>query len=110
MAKKYLQNDFGIDPNKKLIVVGFGKWYTNDEIWISKLIRFCNENNFEIIIKVKPLDMPGAKDNHIAMTKLIQEKCKNFHYLITIDADTSKLCRGRCSISCSCSASLGDTV
>lgn len=91
MAKKYLQNDFGIDPNKKLIVVGFGKWYANDEIWISKLIRFCNENNFEIIIKVKPLDMPGAKDNHILMTKLIQEKCKNFHYLITIDADTSKL-------------------
>lgn len=90
-AKKILENNYDIDSKKKLIILGFGRWIENDEIWMSKLIRFCNENNFEIVIKVKPLDMPGAKEHHEQMIKKIKTRCEDLKYKIVIDIDTNTL-------------------
>jgi len=89
--RKFLQENWNIDKNRKLIVVGMGRWYDDDENWISKLIKFCNKKNFEVIIKVHPIYKYRETDIHELKIKKIQKSCKNLKYLITYDIVPSAL-------------------
>lgn len=89
--KNFLNQKYNIDKNKKLIVIGLSRWYDNDEIWISDYIKFCNRNNFEIIVKVHPFYKITMKEEHEAKISAIFEKCKNQKYLITFDISPSEL-------------------
>ena len=51
-AKKLLETQYPIDSKKKLIVIAMSRWHKNDELWMSDLIKFCNEKKIEIIIKI----------------------------------------------------------
>lgn len=89
--RKFLQDNLNIKKGKKLIVVGMGRWYENDEVWISKLINFCNKENFNIIIKVHPIYKNEKRDIHIQKTKIIKKNCPNLKYYITYDIDSSEI-------------------
>ena len=41
-SKSVLENSFQIDPTSKLVILGFSRWYDNDEVWLSNFIKFCN--------------------------------------------------------------------
>jgi len=84
-SKAFLENSHKIDSKKKLVVVGMSRWHTNDELWMSDLIKFCNKNNFEIVIKIHPsykIDIDGISENKI---KSIKKKCQNLLYNISYD-------------------------
>ncbi|MEX1150854.1 MAG: CDP-glycerol glycerophosphotransferase family protein [Nitrosopumilaceae archaeon] len=83
--KKLLKEISNIDLDKKIIVIGRGRWYDGDEVWMSKLIRFSNENKFEIIIKVHPLYKTTMQQIHQHKIKEIEKMCMNLKYLITYD-------------------------
>lgn len=80
-----------INSNNKLIVVGIGRWYENDEIWMSNLIKFCNKNNFEIIIKVHPIHKTSENFIHQQKVLSIKNSCQKLKYLITFDIEPSDL-------------------
>jgi len=89
-SKKILQDKIGIDTRKKLVVIGMSRWHENDEIWMSKFIRFCNENDFEIIIKLHPKYKTAS--NEISRNKIseIKANCKllNFHFTYDLNLYT----------------------
>ena len=89
--RKFLENEYGISNNKKLIVVGLTLWYENDEIWMSNLIKFCNDNNIEIVIKVHPFYKIIFQDVHKQKIHEIKKSCKKQKYLITYDIEPSIL-------------------
>ena len=68
-----------------------GRWYNDDENWMSKLIKFCNKKNFEVIIKVHPIYKYRETVIHELKIKKIKKSCKNLKYLITYDIDPSDL-------------------
>ena len=77
--------------NQKIIVVGLSRWGKSDEFWMSELIKFCNMNNFTIIIKVHPIYKNSMKDLHFSKIKHIEEICSGMEFLITYDLDPSLL-------------------
>lgn len=91
-SKLFLEKNHQIDSKKKLIVIGMSRWHDEDDVWMPKLIQFCNNNNFEIVIKVHPT----YKTSHKGEGKIrkITEKCKNLHYKITFDIDLYSLISG----------------
>jgi len=52
--KNQLSKKFHINKTKKIILLAQSLWHNDDEIWISKLINFCEKNDLEIIIKIHP--------------------------------------------------------
>jgi len=76
-----------IDSKKKLVLIARGRWEQNDEIWMSKLIKFCNKQNFEIVIKIHPVYKTKSYALSEKKIKAINESCKNLKYLITYDED-----------------------
>ena len=86
-TKKLLKARYQIDSKKKLIVIAMSKWHIDDEIWMSNIIKFCNEMNLEIIIKVHPKFKSAS--NEIGKSKIIEirKKCKGLKYLISYDLD-----------------------
>ncbi len=90
-SKISLSNQIGIDPKKKLILVIMSRWHDNDEIWMSDLIKFCNKNNLEIIIKIHPLYK--REDNHVSEDKInvIKNNCNNLHFHIGYDYNLTEL-------------------
>jgi len=88
--KKLLNNIYSLSANK-LVVVGLGRWRKNDEIWMSNLIKFCNNNNFDIVIKVHPIYKTSMQYIHKQKIKEIKKRCNNMKYLITYDIDSSML-------------------
>ncbi len=87
--KQPIEIDFS--KNKKLIVVVLSRFDDNDEIWLSNLIKFCNSNNFQIILKIHPIYKIRFKDIISKKIQYIQENCKTFSYDITFDHDARKL-------------------
>jgi hypothetical protein len=77
--------------NKKIILLGLTRWGKTDEIWMSELIKFCNENNFCIIIKVHPIYKNTMQEIHSSKIELIKNNCPGMKYLITYDIDPSLL-------------------
>jgi len=92
-SKVELENLFQVNKNKKLIVIGMGRWHKNDEIWMSNLIKFSNEHNFEIIIKIHPKYKAEAKVSDVFVNK-IEKLSKKYHYTISFDAELSTLLSG----------------
>lgn len=87
-SKSKLEKEFKIESSKKLVVVGTGEYHKNDEIWMSKLIKFCNKNNFEIIIKMHP-KWKGRNDG-VNFTK-IEMECQKQKFLISYNIDIKTL-------------------
>jgi len=92
-SKKILQDEIGLEIEKKLIVIGMAKWHDNDEVWMSNFIRFCNKNDFEVIIKIHPkYKINNQMANEVSREKIdkIKENCKplNFHYTYDLNLYT----------------------
>jgi hypothetical protein len=83
-SKSMLKKQFKIDDSKKLIIIGTGEYHKNDEIWMSKFIKFCNQNNFEIIIKMHP--KWKGRNEGLNLSK-IRKECENEKFLISYDID-----------------------
>jgi hypothetical protein len=90
-SKKIIAHKFGIDPTKKLIVIAMGRWHNNDEIWISDLITFCNQNNFKIIIKIHPIYRTRMNSENRIKLEHISNECKNLKYTVTDNMETLTL-------------------
>ena len=89
-SKKILKEKYDIDDRKKIIIIAMSMWHKNDEQWISKLIKFCNQNNTEIIIKLHPKYKrnPEEIENEINFIKI---ECNKDKFLITFDFDLNIL-------------------
>src|SRR3989344_1270200 len=90
-SKKLLEKNFLISKEKKLIVVAMSRWHDNDENWISNFIKFCNKNNFEIIIKIHPTYKVASQNVSEKKIELISSKCEKMKYMITNDLELSTL-------------------
>jgi len=89
-AKSVVSNSLKINNEKKLIVIGMTTWHRNDQKWMSDFIKFCNKNDFEIIIKIHP---KFKNKDQITRNKIswIKNECKNNKYFITYDIPLSSL-------------------
>jgi hypothetical protein len=76
---------------RKKIVVANTRWKVGDEDWMSRLIKFCNDNDLDILIKVHPVYENWKKDFHQERVSKINEKCKGLRYKIIINGDLSKI-------------------
>ncbi len=86
-SKSKLAKNYSIDITKKMIVVAMSRWEKDDEIWLSNFIKFCNENNFEVIIKLHPRYKTMEHDLSEGKIKEIKNKCKNLKFYISYDYD-----------------------
>lgn len=77
----------------KMIIVAMSRMHTGDEKWMSELIRFCNINNIEIIIKVHPLYKFLLDKREIWEEKVrtIEKNCLGLKYTISYDIDLRDL-------------------
>jgi len=85
--KQFLEQNYQINKNKKLIVIAMSRWHKDDEQWMSNLIKFCNKNNFEIIIKVHPTYKLTENDLHKNKLQYISKICQKQKFLITLDIE-----------------------
>ena len=90
-SKKSLEFQNKIDTKKKLIVVAMSRWHENDEEWISNLIKFSNDKNFEIIIKIHPQYKITAQNVNRGKIDRISKKCENMKFLISYNLDITTL-------------------
>jgi len=67
------------------------RWHKNDEIWMSNLIKFCNKNNIEIVIKVHPVYKLTMEDIHNDKIKKISNSCTHQKFIITFDINITTL-------------------
>ena len=86
-SKHILDEKFRIDSKKKLIVIARGRWEKNDEVWMPKLIKFCNKYDMEVIIKIHPLYKTKSQGLSEEKIRKIKESCPNEKFLITYDED-----------------------
>lgn len=93
-ARVILEKNHQIDPKKNLVVIAMSRWHEGDEEWISKFIKFCNNNNFEIVIKVHPRYKIVGRDISENKIKSIQNKNQKLNYLINYDIDLPTLLSG----------------
>lgn len=85
-SKIKLEQDLKIDSKKKLIVIGRSRWRDGDEVWISDLIRFCNKNNYEIVIKLHPLYKIQYEHSKNKIEK-ISKNCEGLRFFIIQQID-----------------------
>lgn len=87
-SKKILEKEYGIDSTKKLILIGMARWHQDDELWMSKLIKFCNKNNIEVIIKIHPIykTVLSFEESEAKIQKISLE-CQGLRYFISYDID-----------------------
>lgn len=89
--KEILEQKFRIDKDKKLLVIAMNRWKNRDEVWMSKLIKFCNINNLEVVIKIHPTYkrwMNAFSENKM---KKISDLCINEKFLISYELDIDSL-------------------
>jgi len=86
-SKTQLMEQYHVDRERKLLVIGMARWHDNDEEWMSQLIQFCNKNNFEIVIKIHPMYKSMLKDTSDFKINSIAQKCQNMRYFLTMDMD-----------------------
>jgi len=55
LSKKHTKGTSQEKPNsKKLILIANSRWRDGDEEWMSQLIHYCNEKNYDIVIRPHP--------------------------------------------------------
>lgn len=86
-AKNKLKTVFDYDSRKKIILVAMSQWNESDEDWMSDYIQFCNENNYEIIIKIHPMYISSNNEISENKIKIINKKCSKNKYFVTYDFD-----------------------
>lgn len=89
-SKMHIKKRFGLSF-EKIILVGMSRWHKDDEIWLSDLIKFCNENKFGIIIKIHPAYKITNHEESELKIKFIKKSCKNCNFLITYDENIYEL-------------------
>jgi len=90
-SKNNLKKNLGVDIEKKIILIAMSRWHKDDELWIEKLIKFCNFKNLEIIIKIHPTyKLKGHIDSENKIN-FIKRKCKDLKYFILYDTDMNSL-------------------
>ena len=89
-SKLMLEQELKIDSTKKLVVIGMSRWHENDEDWMSDLIKFCNINNFEIVIKIHPLYKIVSKHSQDKIN-IISDNCKKQKFFVIHDIEIPKL-------------------
>lgn len=87
IAKNNLKKVFDYNLQKKIILIAMSQWNENDEKWMSEYIQFCNENNYEIIIKIHPMYFTSHNELSEKKIAIIKKKCFNNKYFITYDFD-----------------------
>lgn len=87
-SKFKLEKEFKIDSSKKLVVIGTGEYHKDDEIWMIKFIKFCNKNDWEIILKIHP--KWKRSDDGLNVAK-IERECQKQKFLISYDVDLMTL-------------------
>jgi len=92
-ARKVLENSYHISSKNKLIVIAMSRWHENDENWISKFIKFCNKNDFEIVIKIHPRYKRGFEESENKI-QFIKKECQNEKFHLTYDVDLNLLLSG----------------
>ena len=92
-AREVLENSHHISSKNKLIVIAMSRWHKNDENWISKFIKFCNKNDFEIVIKIHPRYKRGFEESENKI-QFIKKACQNEKFHLTYDVDLSLLLSG----------------
>lgn len=85
-SRKILE-EYNIDEKKKLVVVGMARWHEGDEIWMSELVKFCNKNNFEIVIKIHPMYKEMLNEESEKKILAISKNCQNMRFFIIYDID-----------------------
>jgi len=90
-AKKILEDQIRIDSKKPLIIIAMSRWHDNDELWMSNFIKYCNDNHFEIIIKIHPVYKSAARQLSEIKLDKISKNCKNMKYVISYDLDVPTL-------------------
>jgi hypothetical protein len=81
-------SSYSIDGDKKLIVVAMARWHKGDEVWMSRLVKFCNKHDIEVVIKVHPMYKSILSfDESQDRIKLIAKECQGLKYLVTYDID-----------------------
>jgi hypothetical protein len=90
-SKNVITKQFQLDIKKPLIVLAMSRWWNDDEIWISNFIKYCNKNNFQIIIKLHPVYKIDLREFSDRKIRKISENCSNNQYTILYDADLFKL-------------------
>lgn len=94
MDKLKARNDLGIGKhkeNEKIILISLGRWYENDEIWMSKLIKFCNKQGIVIYLKIHPRYKTWNRKESDQKIKAIKDNCKHLDFTISYDLDISTL-------------------
>lgn len=86
-SKNFLEKNYQINKEKKLVVIAMSRWHDNDENWVSDFIKFCNKNNFEVIMKIHPTYKVASQNVNEKKNRLISLKCKGLKYIITIDLE-----------------------
>jgi hypothetical protein len=84
-SKIFLNDNYNVNKSKKFIVVAMSRWHQDDELWMSKLIQFCNKNNYEVVIKLHPMYQFSERSKTDTKVSIIKSKCKNMKFLITYD-------------------------
>ena len=90
-SKNILKKELNVDMDKPLIVIAMSRWHDGDIEWMSKFIKFCNENNFEIIIKIHPIYKSNTRKYSDENIKRISEQCSSKNYKITYETETTSL-------------------
>ncbi len=89
--REVLEHKYRIDKNKKLLVIAMNRWKSGDEEWMSKLIKFCNMNNLEVVIKIHPTYKRWMNAFSENMIKKISGSCINNKFLISYELDIDSL-------------------
>lgn len=77
--------------NRNLVIVANSRWNDNDEYWISELVKYCNKNQFDVLIKIHPVYKNWKQDLNKEKIKKINDMCSGLKYQISIDADLKTL-------------------
>lgn len=85
-SRKILE-EYHIDEKKKLVVVGMARWHDGDEVWMSELVKFCNKNDFEIVIKIHPMYKEMLNEESEKKILTISKNCQNMRFFIIYDID-----------------------
>lgn len=90
-SKIFLKDTFDINPTSKLIVLGFGRWHESDEIWMADFIKFCNEHDYEVFIKIHPTYKNSLNGIHHSNLEILKNSCRDYRFHVSIDVDLSTL-------------------
>ena len=90
-ARAILKKQYHIEVENPLIVIAMARWHKDDELWMSDFIKYCNKNNFQVIIKIHPVYKSETRELSEIKLEKISKNCKNMKYLHSYDIDMHTL-------------------